>query len=192
MPGGKWLSLWQRAYENPNAMLTKFNKTLGLCAMPVNLFFGRVLFIILLIVIVGLRQSHAREFRTFVNPGIKLGYTFGDQRGFTIGLECSITRMVGGSFTYGGVAAVDFCRQLIRIHAGVQASKFIGIEWGPTFIRDGSESHFGHSLTPFLGFVAYPYYTMTFRGYSPTLHEVGSYLKAPIKVAGPDFNLGGN
>ena len=56
----------------------------------------------------------------------------------------------------------------------------------------GSQTEVGHSLTPFLGFIAYPYYTITFRGQSPNIHEVGSYIKAPIRVAGPDFNLGGN
>ena len=144
--------------------------------------------LISLIAIIAICQSHATDFRTFVNPGIKLGYTFGDQRGFTLGFECSITRMVGDRFSYGGVASVDFCRQLIRVHTGMQASWGIGVEWGPTFIRDGSESQFGHSLTPFLGIVAYPYYTMTFRGESPTLYEVGSYVKVPIRVAGPDLS----
>ena len=153
----------------------------------------RQIALISLLFIAGFCQSHATDSRTFVNPGIKLGYTFGDQRGFTFGFECSITRMVGDRFTFGGVAAVDFCRQLFRAHTGVQASWGVGVEWGPTFIRDGSQSQFGHSLTAFLGFVAYPYYTMTFRGESPTLYEFGSYLKAPIRVAGPDLTLfGGN
>ena len=152
----------------------------------------RYLASIVLAIIVLHCQSQAAEFSTFVNPGIKFGYTFGEQRGFTIGFECSITRMVNDRFAYGAVAAADFCRQLIRFHLGVQASTAIGIEWGPTFIQDGSESEFGHSLTPFLGLVAYPYCTMTFRTHSPTLYEVGSYLKVPARMAGPGFSLGGS
>jgi hypothetical protein len=147
---------------------------------------------IILIVIFGVCQSHATDFRTFVNPGLKLGYTFGEQRGFTSGLECSVTRLVDKNISYGAVASVDFCRQLMRFHVGIQASGAVGVEWGPTIIRDGKETEFGHSLTPFLGFIAYPYYRMTFRSGSSNLHEVGTYIKGPIRVSGPSYNFGGN
>jgi hypothetical protein len=63
---------------------------------------------IILIVIFGVCQSHATDFRTFVNPGLKLGYR------------------------------------------------------------------------------------MTFRSGSSNLHEVGTYIKGPIRVSGPSYNFGGN
>ncbi len=135
-------------------------------------------------------HGYAQEERTFVNPGIKLGYTFGDSRGFTFGIECSVTRLLEG-YSYGAVAAIDLCKQMQRFHLGVEASRGIGIEWGPSVIAEGGVTQVGHTLTPFMGIIVYPYYAVTFRSRGDNLQEVGSYFKFPIQTAGRSFSLGG-
>ena len=146
--------------------------------------------ILMSFIAIGYSQIYTQEIRDFISPGIKLGYDFGNDRGFTFGLECSFTRLKKID-SYGIVAAIDFHRELYRFHIGVEGSRAFGLEWGPSLIVDGGPSlEFGHSLTVFFGVLVFPYYTITFRTDSGNLYETGSYMKIPMQTSGGRIGIG--
>ncbi len=86
--------------------------------------------------------------RYFLNPGIKLGYTFGDHGGFTYGLEISYVQISGynlAGLSVGPVFNIDFFDGMTRIHLGVegtlgQTAAGAGLFAGPTLIlKDGKK-----------------------------------------------------
>jgi|JI8StandDraft_1071087.scaffolds.fasta_scaffold64284_2 hypothetical protein len=127
------------------------------------------------------------------NPGVKLGYTFGKQGGFTFGFEVSLTtnftnKQIG--VWSGVVLDVDFCEDWTRIHTGFEASALgVGCDVGPSFILRNDTISYGVSIIPFLGVVAYPYYNYSYFENGLELHEVGSYFKLSMMVAGEPFRL---
>lgn len=133
--------------------------------------------------------------RTWLSPGVKLGYTFGEKGGFTWGVEVSLTfeqEVRGGTNYYGFVVSMDRCRDLWKIYLGVQGSIAtrtffpVGLSAGPTLISENGDLDFGIGLIPFAGFILYPYYHFTYRLSRRSLHEIGGYLKIPIRIIGRD------
>jgi hypothetical protein len=133
----------------------------------------------------GLTQS---DVAVFVNPGLKIGYTFGDIGGFTYGAELTVTAGVkkegGVSFFYGVVANLDFCRERIKFHIGGQCSYVGGIEIGPSWIWKADSVHAGIGFSAFAGFLGYPYYSYTSAKGIPDFSEAGILLKLHFLIAG--------
>ena len=139
-----------------------------------------------------IHRAYAEDMRTFINPGFKIGYAFGESGGFSSGFECSVTWLDGENRVYGVTLAFDGWPGMRRFHLGGECGiKGAGIEWGPSLIVSDSEAHVGHSVTAYVGLFVYPYYTINFVGNDHVIHEFGSYLKLPIKLSGRNFNLGG-
>jgi hypothetical protein len=126
------------------------------------------------------------------SPGVKVGYTIG--RGFTYGLEVSwiwapttFDDWKRHPYATGVVVALDSnFKGLFRLHAGGEViGPFVGIESGPSLVRDAGRWRLGLGSTIWAGFDVIPYYsyTLVFGG-ERNLHEVGSYLKL---VMDPDF-----
>ena len=122
-----------------------------------------------------------------LNPGLKLGYTFGETGGFTWGFEVSITG--GDGPWYGGVVDIDFCKERTKLHVGFQGSMVVGASIGPAWIWENEEKDIGLSVIPFAGFMLYPYYAFTLRAKKPDIHEVGGYLKIPMAIRGDPAKL---
>jgi len=118
-----------------------------------------------------------------LNPGVRVGYIFGEGGGLTFGAELSHTWVWENGAIAGAVAAVDFTPQNVRIHFGAEGAFGIGVDLGPT-VYLGRESDIGFSVTPFAGLFLYPYYSYTFRMSGENEQEVGAALKYPFRPDG--------
>lgn len=133
----------------------------------------------------------SQDGRTFINPGFKLGYRFGQNGGLTGGLEISITRWGQNAYT-GALFSIDHSDRTIECHCAFEAgSGFFGVSIGPIIALREQSVDYGFGLTPYVGFVLIPYYRFVYLQHSPSEHEVGSFLKIPIHAAGERFSLGG-
>jgi hypothetical protein len=138
------------------------------------------------------RPAQAAYSQLWINPGIKLAWTFGE--GFTYGFELSAVFLppdngvTGGglgalidqwSKTYGLVFNIDrTTSRVTKLRLGVEwVGPGIGIEAGPSLVLDQDGPHFGIGVTPWAGFYTMPYYTYTNVFGRKNLHEMGMYLK---------------
>ena len=124
----------------------------------------------------------------FLSAGFKVGYTFGASGGFTFGFESSLNWDNGKKYWPSVVLAIDRCSPngLLKYHAGAEISTVYGagVEWGPTIVSNNSEISLAHSLTPYVGFIIIPYYSITFVGKGENINEAGTYLKFPVPLSG--------
>jgi hypothetical protein len=127
----------------------------------------------------------------FVNPGVKIGWTFG--RGLTYGLELSFVWDVQSEWAERDFTSLPYGHGLVfdvdtnfkgfwKAHAGYEAiGPFIGIDVGPTLVGDQGRVLFGLGITPWAGYDVIPYYTYTLAfGGEKNFHEMGTYLKVAI------------
>ncbi|MBU1536171.1 hypothetical protein KKF84_12680 [Myxococcota bacterium] len=148
----------------------------------------RCVFFILLLAFTGILSPfrvQAAGRTVFINPGVKLTYTFGE--GFTYGFELSINLLPEGwdemkeePYGYGIAFNVDTTfKGLTKMRLGLQwIGPFIGVEAGPTFIRDHGRSYFGMGYSFWGGLWVIPTYTYTNGfGSGKSYHEIGSYFK---------------
>lgn len=119
----------------------------------------------------------------YLNPGIKLGYQFGENGGFVYGFEVSVTTYTKSSFPLPGIVFnIDRCKGKTKVHLGAQTSLMLGIELGPTLYLDNDNKYWGVTSTLF-GFVfAMPYYEYTYLFDTNNLHQIGLLGKVPIPV----------
>ena len=126
-----------------------------------------------------------------MSAGVKIGHSFGDNGGFTWGLELSISQwnyenrgagMIGAVLAWDMIGAQD----LSRLHFGLQGGGVYsvgsaGAVAGPTLLfQKGEPVRAGVTLTPFLGvFTAHPYYSLTLAP-GRTYEELGLIAKAPF------------
>lgn len=144
--------------------------------------------------------AHADGAEWGFSPGIKLGYTPG--HGVTYGLELSIIRVPDLLSTHSGSVVHDLVGSgviaitrtwgmvfnldttfhgLLRLRAGAEwVGPFIGLESGPTFVRDREGRHFGIGLTAWAGYDLFAYFTRTFVVGGQNLSDFGLYLKTPL------------
>jgi len=121
-----------------------------------------------------------------VSPGIKLGYTFGKGGGFTFGAEVTMLWRTGADLSaivaHGPALNVSWTgRGSFHLRAGWEAvSWFVGIEAGPSLVRNADGTHLGFGVSPWLGALVVPYYTYTYLPDQAPMKEVGTYLKLPI------------
>jgi len=143
---------------------------------------------------------HAQNATTFLNPGIKLGYTFGDNGGFTYGAEISYVWMIrpehssGAGASIGPVLDIDFLPRMSRIHLGIETAYAVGglvavgVCGGPTILFKDGDDYWGYSVIPFIGALMYPYFNYTSVGELRST-EVGGYLKYHLHTGAGTFNL---
>ena len=148
--------------------------------------------IVLLLIVNATLYQPPLSAQGFINPGVKLGYTFGSQGGFTYGFEISYTTALERRTLGGVVVDVDFSPGLIILHIGMEATE-IGpeanaIPWpgfclGPSIVwQNNHQSEIAISATLYAGLLAYPYVEYTFRPFSSDLFQAGTYLKIPIST----------
>jgi len=127
----------------------------------------------------------ARSQTEYMNPGFKVGYVFGELGGFIYGAEFSYTSIPSDGPMTGLVANIDFYRDRLRIHAGVEASVgYIGLDLGPTIVFEKSTPVLAFSFVPFTGLFLYPYYNYTVQFNGESVGELGTYLKFPYRADG--------
>ena len=135
------------------------------------------------------------EGRGWVSPGLRLGYRFGDDGGFFLGVECSFMHMFQWSpsmHAVGAVVSVDGFAPGLRFQIGAQYSAGIaGTALGYSYLQKEGKSEHGYfgSLYTFIGIMPY----LAFEEYpdrqdGPDI-EAGALLKAPLKVYGPTIKI---
>ena len=133
--------------------------------------------------------SLAGDLRGYVSYGLKFGYSFGESDGFIYGGEVSFNCFeYAEGYSVGICFSYDKCQSLTKYHFGGEVSFYtVGIEYGPTVIKREQEYSNSFSLTTYLGFLAIPYYSVTFNNDKPAIHEVGTYLKYPAQLFGDRY-----
>ncbi len=129
--------------------------------------------------------SAQSEHHYIFSPGIKLGYVFGDNGGIIFGFEGSL--IVTGEYNddpiFGVVFNYDWLGKTEFLHLGIEYSENAsGIEIGPTFAWLDGVRHYGIGITPFAGFLLYPYYNYTYLSNRTDFHQIGSFAKLPIQL----------
>ena len=144
---------------------------------------------VFLIILSSVAQA-ANDSYTFFNPGIKIGYTFGQNGGFTYGIEISVVVFShkvleprsGFVFDYDRVGGMN------RLHFGVEYMFAVfGADFGPTVGWKDNVRMVGFSITPFAGALILPYYSFTYFNEQTLQHEVGSYFKGFVEVGGTHY-----
>ncbi len=142
----------------------------------------------MLTVITLLVFAFSAEAQTLVNPGIKLGYRFGDKGGFVAGFDLSIM-FARENHYYGFVLATDGTNKNIDFHAGFEYGRGIaGICIGPVLRISPAPHLFGFRVTPYAGILLVPYYNYQFLAPSESEHEIGTYIK--FTIPNPSLRLG--
>ena len=125
--------------------------------------------------------------KPIVAPGLKLGYTFGDGGGFTIGGEVSMLFRNGPDagliLAHGPALNMSWAHGgIFQFRAGYEAASWsLGLEAGPGWISDRHGTHFAVGLTPWLGVIVLdPYFTHSFVFGARDVNELGTYLKLPL------------
>ena len=128
----------------------------------------------------------ARAHIVTLNPGVKLGYTFGPGGGWTYGGELAVTWMTPEiDWLIGSGAVLDFTWTkggIFELRAGYEIFGLLyGIEGGPALVVGPDHTYFAIDVTPWIGLVFVdPYFTMSFGIGGPDRSEIGTYLKLPI------------
>lgn len=144
--------------------------------------------IALMLIFVSLQNISIAQ-KTFINPGVKLGYQFGENGGFSLGFEISFTFLAKDGAIYGVLFDLDKYQRRWHYHFGLEFwTHFAGVEIGPTFCG-GNISDWGFGTTVYSGAVLYPYYRYTFMNRNPNLNEIGTYIKFPILTSGGPFKM---
>lgn len=139
--------------------------------------------IILFLMLFGVCKSLAQI--TYVCPGIKMGYMFGEKGGFVFGVELSVINFDNNSpVSWGYLLDFDLCHNVKRFHLGIEGIIYIvGLDIGPTFLFDDGGSYTGYSIITFGGLILDPYYNYTSISQKGTYSEIGSYLKIPLNTS---------
>jgi hypothetical protein len=130
-----------------------------------------------------------------INPGVKVGYTWGNGGRWTYGFDLSVIASTGKNMSaiVGAGPEVNFTWRsggTFDARLGLDlVSWMIGWEIGPSIVVDAqNHSHFGLGITTWASAVFFdPYwtYTIVFGGRPGSdLSEWGTYAKLPICVAG--------
>ena len=129
------------------------------------------------------RTVHAEDNFDAFSYGMKFGYTFGKEGGFTWGFEVSAIKYLETGYQ-GGVIDLDFCQDDIKLHAGyeIQPSLILpGVCIGPSLRLHRGRFDPGFSIIPYYGVIAIPYYNYSYFPLSTkSISEIGTYIKVPI------------
>lgn len=130
-----------------------------------------------------LNKSKAAEPYYFYNPGIRLGYQFGENGGFVYGLELIILKKIEAYYpSIGGKVSIDFCKGNTKLHLGAQAAYILGLDFGPTIYFSENKINFGYTASIYGLVILMPYYEYTklFDENNFSINQVGAYLVVPI------------
>ena len=146
--------------------------------------------IFFIVILIGFSNSFAQN-DIYINPGIKLGYMFGEKGGIVFGFELSITKLDNNrGFVWGYVFDYDMTKKIKRIHLGIEAYRMLlGLDIGPTFAWVEGERYLGFSFIPYGGAILYPYYNYTLLFPNITYQEIGSYIKFTLPNTNRTFSL---
>lgn len=130
--------------------------------------------------------------RVWFNPGIKLGYQFGNSGGFVIGFEATVV-WEKSDRADGIIIDLDYCKSAnyLKLNLGIESHPFpfrrspFGLSFGPSVIFQDSVKRFGITAITYSGLFLIPFFGATFTLDLPPTFETGSYLKIPIIVSGP-------
>jgi hypothetical protein len=121
--------------------------------------------------------------------GPKLGYTLGDNGGFTWGFEASYIPAQhraesDSSFImsiWGLTADLTFWKDHTTFHLGVEKNLDIfGLDVGPTLFFHNGSIQGGLSLIPYGGALIYGYYELAWPFFQEPFRTWGGYLKIPL------------
>ena len=136
------------------------------------------------------------QIRSFLSPGVKLGYAFGKNGGFIWGVEISYVFQNNKKWIYGIVLSNDNINDANFFHLGFETGyNFAGIELGPIFLisnKEGfsfSKSKLGFSSLLYAGGFVIPYYRFTYIPDFYSIQEAGTFLKIHIQTTGSKYNL---
>ena len=118
----------------------------------------------------------------FYNPGIRLGYQFGNNGGFVYGLEFSIMKTIVDYPSFGGKVSIDFCKDNTKLQLGAQVSHILGLYIGPTFYFSENKTNFGYSVGLYGTVVILPFYEYTkiFDENNFSISQTGVFLVLPV------------
>ncbi|HUI09662.1 MAG TPA: hypothetical protein VL221_04990 [Bacteroidota bacterium] len=117
----------------------------------------KILFLTLASLALGNSLLSAQVGETFISPGVRCGYTFGDRGGFTLGVELSVTRRVGVDTYAGMLVDVYAVGAMKMVHVGAEATyHFVGLSLGPTFAETPEGTRVGYSLIAYGLFIVMP------------------------------------
>ncbi|HET6401978.1 MAG TPA: hypothetical protein VFH95_11335 [Candidatus Kapabacteria bacterium] len=117
----------------------------------------------------------------FWSVGPKLGYTLGDNGGFTWGLEASYFPQQIGPL-WGFTCDLTFWKEHSTLHLGIEGEEGPGIDVGPTLFYSKGTFNFGLSAIPWFGAFIYAYYEFAWPFFQTPFQSYGGYLKIPIGV----------
>lgn len=132
-----------------------------------------------------LRESNYGKKDEFINPGIKIGYTFGPNGGMTYGIEISYTKLYDEASAEGFVFDLDYTPALKtwKAHGGYEIGSALGLCAGPTLIFSPEKTEIAASLIPYIGGGLYFYYHFLIRFSSdPNIFETGAYGKYSLQT----------
>ena len=116
----------------------------------------------------------------FWSVGPKLGYTFGDNGGFTGGVEVTYFPQNWNSIAYGYTLDVNFWPKHVSLHLGIEKWLYVGVDVGPTLFFSNHRVYPGVSIIAWDGFIFYPYYELGIPFNGEFYNSVGGYIKFPI------------
>ena len=129
---------------------------------------------------------------SWLNPGVKFGYAFGNGGGFVFGLELSMVWLNEDRF-HGIVIAFERCdnAKLIKYHVAYETLPLInspvGVSLGPSLTIIDDKKYPGFTSTLYGGVLIIPYLAFTFNlGTAPDF-DLGSYIKLPIPMKKTDI-----
>ncbi len=145
---------------------------------------------VFLFILLGLAASASAQ--TFISPGVKIGYVFGEKGGLVTGVELSVVKWTTGSYR-GIVLALDAINDVTSYHIGAELGQGpVGVCIGPVIRSGKGATDVGLRVTPYGGLLLIPYYNFQlFRGWQTT-QDIGAYVKLPFNSSGSRlFNVGG-
>ena len=171
----------------------------GTCLSATPLYAKNMIKIIICVILVFNSQFIIAQSNVILSPGVKLGYAFGENGGFTYGFEATIVFDHDNTIMnthYGFVFSYEKVKNEERIHTGVQLNigeicPLFEMEFGPTFILGENNSRIGLSFTPYFGAFIIPYLRITLFPEKSTEHEIGTFLKLHLALrSGYDLSFG--
>ena len=122
----------------------------------------------------------------YLNPGVKLGYQFGEGGGAVVGLELSITSLSLGYPIIGLVSNIDYCKGNTKLHFGAEVSAgVLGIDIGPSFYYTDKGTFNALTFGAYSLSYIIPYYETTwiYKDTTTRITQIGSYIKAPLNLS---------
>ncbi|HEY3876512.1 MAG TPA: hypothetical protein VGM92_13635 [Candidatus Kapabacteria bacterium] len=137
---------------------------------------------VFLIVSVGVLTAQTATAQPFWSVGPKLGYTFGENGGVTIGAEASYFPVFSSANVppYALTFDINSWKGHVSVHAGFEVWYLIGADIGPTVFFTPNNVTPGISIILWDGVLLYPYFEFGIPFGGPGYHSVGGYLKFPI------------